>query len=107
MLTFIAWSVLSLSIWIGFSWGCLYGLVEAIPLVYSNVYGWRIGAVGLAFISVVIGAFLGWALNRFQEKAYIKHRMLLPHSTYFMKEKLTRDLSQTRRKAWKLDCGFL
>lgn len=67
-------TVLSLSIWIGFSWGCLYGLVEAIPLVYSNVYGWRIGAVGLAFISVVIGAFLGWGLNRFQEKAYKKYR---------------------------------
>ncbi|KAK9894077.1 MFS general substrate transporter [Cystobasidium minutum MCA 4210] len=65
--------VLSLSIWIGFSWGCLYGLVEAIPLVYSNVYGWRIGAVGLAFLSVVLGAFIGWALNRFQEKAYKKH----------------------------------
>lgn len=70
-------TVLSLSIWIGFSWGCLYGLVEAIPLVYSNVYGWRIGAIGLAFISVVIGAFLGWALNRFQEKAYTKHRKFL------------------------------
>lgn len=67
-------AVLSLSIWIGFSWGCLYGLVEAIPLVYMNTYGWRIGAVGLAFLSVVIGAFLGWALNRFQEKAYKKHR---------------------------------
>lgn len=68
--------VLSLSIWIGFSWGCLYGLVEAIPLVYENVYGWRIGAVGLAFLSVVLGAFIGWALNRFQEKAYKKHRKL-------------------------------
>lgn len=66
--------MLSLSIWIGFSWGCLYGLVEAIPLVYMNTYGWRIGAVGLAFLSVVLGAFIGWALNRFQEKAYKKHR---------------------------------
>lgn len=41
-----------------------------------NTYGWRIGAVGLAFLSVVLGAFIGWALNRLQEKAYKKHRKL-------------------------------
>jgi len=62
--------VLSLSIWIGFSWGCLYGLVEAIPLVYSNTYGWRIGAQGLAFLSIALGAFLGYALNFIQERVY-------------------------------------
>jgi hypothetical protein len=69
-------TVLSLSIWVGFSWGCLYGLVEAIPLIYENIYGWEIGNVGLAFISVVLGAFLGWGLNRFQEKAYKRLREL-------------------------------
>lgn len=66
--------VLSLSIWIAFCWGVLYGLVEAIPLVYENVYGWRIGPIGLSFFSVVIGAFLGWYLNGFQETAYKKYR---------------------------------
>lgn len=73
-LTMAMCAVLSLSIWIGFSWGCLYGLVEAIPLVYENIYGWRIGAVGLAFFSVFIGAFVGWGLNKFQEKAYKRLR---------------------------------
>lgn len=62
--------VLSLSIFVGFAWGCLYGLVEAIPLVYGNVYGWRIGAQGLAFIPIALGGLLGYGANVLQERAY-------------------------------------
>ena len=64
--------VLSLSVWIGFTWGCLYGLMEAIPIVFENVYGWKIGAVGLAFLPAVIGGLLGYVLNFIQERAYVR-----------------------------------
>ena len=65
---------MSLSIWVGFAWGCMYGLVQAVPLVYRNVYGWTLGQSGLAFIAVIVGAFLGYALNNVQEVAYKKYR---------------------------------
>ena len=64
--------VLSLSIWIGFVWGCLYGFFEAIPLVYMRVYHWKIGASGLAFLAVAVGGFMGYGTQSFQEKAYIR-----------------------------------
>jgi len=41
------------SLWVGFSWGCLYLLVEAVPLIFGDVYGFNAGQVGLTFYSVV------------------------------------------------------
>ena len=46
--------------------------MEAIPLVFENVYGWKIGATGLAFLSVAVGGFLGYSLNFVQERAYVR-----------------------------------
>lgn len=43
-------------------------------MVYRNVYGWTLGQSGLAFIAVIVGAFLGYALNNVQEVAYKKYR---------------------------------
>lgn len=35
------------------AWGVLYLTLEAVPLVYINVYGFSAGEVGLIFYSVV------------------------------------------------------
>ncbi|BGP36379.1 hypothetical protein JCM10450v2_000279 [Rhodotorula kratochvilovae] len=61
------------SLWVGFSWGCLYLLVEAVPLIFGNVYGFNKGQVGLTFYSVVLASFIGFGTNFWQERLYRKH----------------------------------
>ncbi|GAA5899377.1 MFS transporter [Sporobolomyces salmoneus] len=62
------------SLWAGFSWGCLYLLVEAIPLIFSNQYSFNIGEVGLVFYSVIVATFAGFLTTYFlQEKLYQKN----------------------------------
>ncbi|GAA5894174.1 hypothetical protein JCM5296_004675 [Sporobolomyces johnsonii] len=61
------------SLWVGFAWGCLYLLVEAIPLIFGNVYHFNSGEIGLAFYSVVVASVLGFATNFYQERLYRKH----------------------------------
>ncbi|GAA5923091.1 MFS transporter [Sporobolomyces koalae] len=59
------------SLWAGFSWGCLYLLVEAVPLIFGNVYDFNIGEVGLTFYSVVVATFAGFLMTKyFQERMY-------------------------------------
>ncbi|GAA5871883.1 hypothetical protein JCM3774_000717 [Rhodotorula dairenensis] len=61
------------SLWAGFSWGVLYLLVEALPLIFSDVYGFNQGEVGLTFYSVVIASLIGFGANVYQERLYRKH----------------------------------
>ncbi|GAA5877188.1 hypothetical protein JCM16303_006193 [Sporobolomyces ruberrimus] len=62
------------SLWAGFSWGCLYLLVEAIPLIFGNVYDFNIGEVGLTFYSVIVATFVGFLTTYYlQEKLYQKN----------------------------------
>ncbi|GAA5997050.1 hypothetical protein JCM5350_001573 [Sporobolomyces pararoseus] len=62
------------SLWAGFSWGSLYLLVEAIPLIFGNVYGFNIGEVGLVFYSVVVATFVGFLTTHYlQERLYRKN----------------------------------
>ncbi|GAA6043247.1 hypothetical protein JCM8097_008485 [Rhodosporidiobolus ruineniae] len=61
------------SLWVGFAWGCLYLLVEAVPLIFGNVYGFNQGEVGLAFYSVVVASFIGFGASFYQDKLYRKH----------------------------------
>ncbi|GAA5952622.1 hypothetical protein JCM21900_006052 [Sporobolomyces salmonicolor] len=61
------------SLWVGFAWGCLYLLVEAIPLIFGNVYHFNEGEIGLAFYSIVVASFIGFGSNFYQERLYRKH----------------------------------
>ncbi|KAH8913460.1 MFS general substrate transporter, partial [Atractiella rhizophila] len=58
--------VLSFSLWVGFAWGVLYLLLEAIPLVCKNVYGFDNGQTGLAFFAITIGGVFGGLSNPWQ-----------------------------------------
>ncbi|GAA5858755.1 hypothetical protein JCM8547_004973 [Rhodosporidiobolus lusitaniae] len=58
------------SLWVGFAWGCLYLLVEAVPLIFGNVYGFNQGQVGLVFYSVVVASFIGFGASFYQDKLY-------------------------------------
>lgn len=62
--------VTSFSIYLAVAWGCFYGFLEAIPFVFTNVYDFSTGQVGLAFISIILGGVLGWTTNIFQERLY-------------------------------------
>ncbi|GAA5908018.1 hypothetical protein JCM8208_004025 [Rhodotorula glutinis] len=65
--------VFFVSLWAGFSWGSLYLLVEAVPLIFGNVYGFNAGQVGLVFYSVVVASFFGAISSYYQERLYRKN----------------------------------
>ncbi|GAA5888892.1 hypothetical protein JCM6882_002892 [Rhodosporidiobolus microsporus] len=65
--------VFSFSVWVGFAWGCLYLLLKAVPLIFTNVYNFNIGQVGLVFYSVVVSSFIGFGASFYQDKLYRKH----------------------------------
>ncbi|BGP52668.1 hypothetical protein JCM8202_004805 [Rhodotorula sphaerocarpa] len=56
-----------------FSWGSLYLVVEAVPLIFRNVYGFNAGEVGLVFYSVVVASIIGFGTNFYQERLYRAH----------------------------------
>ncbi|POY70052.1 hypothetical protein BMF94_6939 [Rhodotorula taiwanensis] len=61
------------SLWVATGWGSMYLLVEAVPLIFRNVYGFNEGEVGLVFYSVVVASIIGFGTNFYQEKLYQKH----------------------------------
>lgn len=45
--------MLTSNLQVAVAWGVLYLTLEAVPLVFINVYGFSAGEVGLVFYSVV------------------------------------------------------
>ncbi|KAK4548435.1 hypothetical protein LTR36_009345 [Oleoguttula mirabilis] len=63
------WQLIFLDPAIGFTagyvalcYGIYYSFFEAFPLVYIDLYGFNLGELGLAFLSIVVGAALATAL---------------------------------------------
>ncbi|KDR67699.1 hypothetical protein GALMADRAFT_257977 [Galerina marginata CBS 339.88] len=65
--------VSSFSLWIGFAWGVTYCLVESISGVFRDLHHFSIGWIGTVFLTMVIGSFLGFFTNFYQEKLYQRH----------------------------------
>ncbi|KAG8865398.1 hypothetical protein FRB96_000288 [Tulasnella sp. 330] len=65
--------VTAFSLWIGFAWGVLYGLVESIPYVFQTLYGFNQVQIGLVFLAIMFGSVLGFVGNLWQEKVYTKY----------------------------------
>ncbi|KAJ8591031.1 MFS general substrate transporter [Rhizopogon salebrosus TDB-379] len=63
----------SFSLWIGFTWGVVYALVESISLEFQAVYGFDIQSTGFMFATLVLGSFIGYFANMYQEKLYQKY----------------------------------
>ncbi|KAK3936524.1 fluconazole resistance protein 1 [Diplogelasinospora grovesii] len=53
--------VLSLSLYIAFTYGVLYLLFTTIPTVFQETYGWSVGVTGLVYICLGLGNLAGWA----------------------------------------------
>ncbi|CAK5267428.1 unnamed protein product [Mycena citricolor] len=65
--------VSSFSLWIGFLWGVMFCMIESIPGEFSNLHNFNIGQEGTVFLTLVIGASLGFLTNFYQEHLYRKY----------------------------------
>lgn len=65
--------VISFSVWLGFAWGVLYGIIDSIGPIFRDLHHFSTGAVGTAYISISIGAFLGLGTHFYQERLYSKN----------------------------------
>ncbi|KIJ65186.1 hypothetical protein HYDPIDRAFT_175204 [Hydnomerulius pinastri MD-312] len=66
-------TVLSFSLWIGFTWGVLFCFIDSISGEMESIYGFSVGERGTAFISITIGSIFGWFANMYQERLYRKY----------------------------------
>ncbi|KAF8966273.1 MFS polyamine transporter [Flammula alnicola] len=65
--------VLSFSLWIGFAWGITYCMIESISGVFEHLHGFNVGQIGTIFMTMVIGSFMGFISNLYQEKLYQRY----------------------------------
>ncbi|KAF9520522.1 hypothetical protein BS47DRAFT_1378723 [Hydnum rufescens UP504] len=64
--------VASISLWIGFGWGVLYGLVDSVGLVFGALHGFNVAQQGMVFLTVAIGSIIGLIGNIYQERLYAR-----------------------------------
>jgi MFS family permease len=57
------------SLWISFAWGFMYMLLTSIGLV-SDLHGYTPGQTGLVFLSICLGAIIGFSTNYIQDAVY-------------------------------------
>ncbi len=55
--------VLSVSLYMAFTYGVLYLLFTTIPTVFQQQYGFSVGITGLVYISLGAGNMAGWAVD--------------------------------------------
>lgn len=61
--------VMAISLWISFAWGCLFLLLESIPLVFSQ-YDFNATQQSLIFFVIGIGGCLGYLTNFHQNHVF-------------------------------------
>ncbi|RPD64469.1 MFS general substrate transporter [Lentinus tigrinus ALCF2SS1-7] len=66
--------VAAFSLWAGFAWGILYVLIESIGPAFRTIHGFNIGQTGTAFTAMIVGCFVGEAIQMYQEKLYAKYQ---------------------------------
>ncbi|KAI0731113.1 MFS general substrate transporter [Earliella scabrosa] len=65
--------VASFSLWAGFAWGILYVLVASIGPAFRTIHGFSTGETGTVFAAMIVGCFVGEAIQIFQERLYAKY----------------------------------
>ncbi|KZP12848.1 MFS general substrate transporter [Athelia psychrophila] len=61
--------VAALATWAALLWGVVFILYSAVPLIYAQ-YNFSYGQTGTTFVTVIIGAFFGVFLARWQDRLY-------------------------------------
>lgn len=52
------------------AWAVLYLLLVSIPIVFTTIYGFNTGEVGLVYITQIVGSFLGMFISLYGDKLY-------------------------------------
>ncbi|WVQ83221.1 hypothetical protein IAT38_005360 [Cryptococcus sp. DSM 104549] len=58
------------SLWIGVGWGVLFTQIGGLPYIFRNIYGFTTNQVGLVYLTMVIGALIGFGVNFIQDAIY-------------------------------------
>lgn len=61
-----------ITIYLSFVYGILYGLFEAVPIIFERMRGFNPGESGLIFVAVGLGTTIGGVLNIFVQRKYIR-----------------------------------
>ncbi|ORY73704.1 major facilitator superfamily domain-containing protein [Protomyces lactucae-debilis] len=61
-----------LSLWVAFAWGILYLFLIAVPLVYTQVFGWVDGKRSLPFLAMAVGCTISLAFAPLQNRWYLR-----------------------------------
>lgn len=64
--------VLAVSMYMSFIYALVYGLLEAYPYVFQDIYGMSIGVGGLPFLGLLTGVVLALAFILSQQGSYVK-----------------------------------
>ncbi|KAF9054700.1 major facilitator superfamily domain-containing protein [Panaeolus papilionaceus] len=62
--------VFFVSLWIGLTWGVYYSMIQCIPGILRNLYGYNQGQIGCVYVTMIVGAVLGAVTNPIQERLY-------------------------------------
>ena len=69
-------------------------LPRSIPGIFRDVHGFNIGQIGTVFVTIFIGAVIGWTINLYQEKLYqyvlVERCKLVAFSNFCTQEELSR-----------------
>lgn len=62
-------------LWIAFAWFLTFLFLSVIPITFQEKHGWGEGVAGLPYISLSIGATIGFGMNFFQIRKYNQVRI--------------------------------
>ncbi|KAI9573830.1 major facilitator superfamily domain-containing protein [Boletus coccyginus] len=62
--------VTSIGLWVFFMWGVLFCLISSVLPLFRTLYGFNDGQCGLVYTTIVVGAFMGFGANLYQDKLY-------------------------------------
>jgi DHA1 family multidrug resistance protein-like MFS transporter len=68
-------AILFLNCYTSLTYGIFYSFFEAFPIVYQDIYGFNLGEMGLAFLAIVVGSIISFAIYNLY---YIHHRRNAP-----------------------------
>ncbi|KAK4953471.1 hypothetical protein LTR66_013649, partial [Elasticomyces elasticus] len=80
--------VFAFGLWIAFAWAVTFLFLSVIPITFQQKRGWSEGVGGLPYISLCIGATLGFGLHLLQIRRYnrimrSRNRVILPESRLY------------------------
>lgn len=58
--------------YIALAWGVVFLFLSVIPLTFGDLHGWTTGNIGLAYIPLIVGCFLGFFTGLWQDWMYAR-----------------------------------